>query len=71
MGKCLFDYVIESRIDYDWSKKAQGITLGIVLTAAILTHGKSNKQSAPYDHSWEDIVDREEEERKRLKERKA
>ena len=52
-------------------KKAQGITLGIVLTAAILTHGKSNKQSAPYDHAWEDIVDREEEERKRLKERKA
>lgn len=51
---------------------AQGITLGIVLTAAILTHGKSDKQTTPYDHSWKDILDREEEEEKeRLKESKA
>ncbi|EJD00948.1 uncharacterized protein FOMMEDRAFT_21421 [Fomitiporia mediterranea MF3/22] len=41
---------------------AQGITLGIIITAAVLTHGRSEVHHV--DHSWREILDREAEEAK-------
>ncbi|KAH8113324.1 hypothetical protein DFH11DRAFT_1601352 [Phellopilus nigrolimitatus] len=36
---------------------AQGLTLGIIIAAAALTHGRAHKKYI--DHSWRDILDRE------------
>ncbi|KAL5488257.1 RCF2_2 [Sanghuangporus weigelae] len=46
---------------------AQGITLGIIITAAILTHRQSEDKYV--DHSWRDILEREAAEERAIKAR--
>ncbi|KAI5124878.1 hypothetical protein M0805_007308 [Coniferiporia weirii] len=48
-----FQKVTQTRV---W---AQGLTLGIIISAALLTHGRERKRHV--DHSWRDMLDREEE----------
>ncbi|KLO07503.1 hypothetical protein SCHPADRAFT_860149 [Schizopora paradoxa] len=44
---------------------AQGMTLGILVSAALLTHGR--KRVEHHDHSWLDIIEEEEAEAKQKK----
>lgn len=37
--------------------QAQGLTLGIIISAAVLTHGRVRKDVA--DHSWRDVLEQE------------
>ncbi|KAL5527180.1 hypothetical protein ACEPAG_5971 [Sanghuangporus baumii] len=48
---------------------AQGITLGIIITAAILTHRQSEDKYV--DHSWRDILEREAAEERAIKAARA
>lgn len=45
--------------------QAQGMTLGILVSAALLTHGRNRVQH--HDHSWLDIIEEEEAEEKQKK----